>query len=777
MRDYFRFRGLFQLFPIRLLLVHIKRNTLLAIVWVFLFGVVVQDWGRVMGMPYLFLDPEYQNAVSGLSMGILGAAFGTFSMAFHLTGYVLDGDKFKFLAAKKHPFLVYYLNNGLLPVAYLLVYGREFVLFQLATSTHSLPDILLHLACYLLGLVAVHGFVLLYFRVARHSFLPVINASLDEGLAKSTIYRVNVFRQVKNLREGRYIVSHYLNSHLHWVRAEVATANKLDIWGIFRRNHLLAVVLEFALILFLLLLGYLFDNQQSRVPAAASILMLLSLIALLAGAIGYWLRGWGLAAGIGALVLVNFLLSHRFIKADYFAPGIDYSCVRPDSSVATRPPSDMLVAADLARTQAILAKRLSAIGTGDTAPAKPKLAIVCLSGGGQRASLWAYRALQHANAQTNGALWQHTAIVLGASGGMLGAATYREMMLRKSTMGEQDAMFAALGKDMLNGVIFTYFSHDLPFRYKHYGFAGRRYPFDRGRAFDLQFHTNTSQLLNKPLGAYASPERQGHTPLLVLTPTVAADGRKLIIATTGLSFLCKGMAADLPGARSTVSAIELMRFYAGCKPMELDFISALRMNATFPYVMPNISLPSVPPMRVMDAGLSDNFGIANATKFIAAMQPWLEKNTSGVILLSIRDSPRGGFVAKKERQTLINQALNPIGSLYNNWAYLQEAQNDQLLAATKANCKVPIDYLTIEYNIGTGDSLRGDDGQIVKSKHLQERASLSWHLTAFEKENIYRGIFAGRNGDVIKRLKGLLSVDTAGMGANTKPTGPATRTY
>jgi hypothetical protein len=253
MKDLFRFRGIFQLFPMRLLLVHIKRNTLLSIVWVFLFGVAVQDWGRVMGMPYLFLDPEYKNAASGLSMGILGAAFGTFSMAFHLTGYVLDGDKFKFMAAKRHPFLLYYLNNGLLPFAYLIVYGREFVVFQLSTSTHALHSILWHLLCYYLAVGLVHGLVLSYFRIARHSFLPAINASLDEGFAKSTIYRVNVFRQIKNIREGRYVVSFYLNRHLKWVRAEAATANKIDIWGIFRRNHLLAVALEFVLIFFLLI--------------------------------------------------------------------------------------------------------------------------------------------------------------------------------------------------------------------------------------------------------------------------------------------------------------------------------------------------------------------------------------------------------------------------------------------------------------------------------------------------------------------------------------------
>ncbi len=40
----------------------------------------------------------------------------------------------------------------------------------------------------------------------------------------------------------------------------------------------------------------------------------------------------------------------------------------------------------------------------------------------------------------------------------------------------------------------------------------------------------------------------------------------------------------------------------------MRLLTALRINATFPYVLPNVWLPSKPVIDVMDAGLRDNYG-------------------------------------------------------------------------------------------------------------------------------------------------------------------------
>src|SRR5690606_20348695 len=84
-------------FPIQLLLNHIKNNQVLLLCWVLLFAIVTENFGKVFGIPYLFLDPEYMQEVSFWSFFIIGIALGGFVMAFHITSYIMDGPKFSFL--------------------------------------------------------------------------------------------------------------------------------------------------------------------------------------------------------------------------------------------------------------------------------------------------------------------------------------------------------------------------------------------------------------------------------------------------------------------------------------------------------------------------------------------------------------------------------------------------------------------------------------------------------------------------------------------------------
>ena len=62
---------------------------------------------------------------------------------------------------------------------------------------------------------------------------------------------------------------------------------------------------------------------------------------------------------------------------------------------------------------------------------KPKLIIINTSGGGLRSALWTFYSLQYADSLLHGELLKHTELITGASGGMLGAAYLRELLLRK----------------------------------------------------------------------------------------------------------------------------------------------------------------------------------------------------------------------------------------------------------------------------------------------------------------------------------------------------------
>jgi hypothetical protein len=53
----------FYSFPIQLLIVLLKKNHLLLLYWIILFGWVTNSSSQTFGIPYLFLDPEYMGSV------------------------------------------------------------------------------------------------------------------------------------------------------------------------------------------------------------------------------------------------------------------------------------------------------------------------------------------------------------------------------------------------------------------------------------------------------------------------------------------------------------------------------------------------------------------------------------------------------------------------------------------------------------------------------------------------------------------------------------------
>src|SRR5262249_55743604 len=75
--------------------------------------------------------------------------------------------------------------------------------------------------------------------------------------------------------------------------------------------------------------------------------------------------------------------------------------------------------------------------------------------------------------------------------------------------------------------------------------------------------------------------------------------------------------------------------------------TAARMSASFPYVLPAVPLPTNPPRRVVDAGYYDNYGVNIAASWIFTHMDWIRKNTSGVVVIHIRD---GASNAERRRE-------------------------------------------------------------------------------------------------------------------------------
>ena len=154
--------------------------------------------------------------------------------------------------------------------------------------------------------------------------------------------------------------------------------------------------------------------------------------------------------------------------------------------------------------------------------------------------------------------------------------------------------------------------------------------------------------------------------------------------------------------------------------MNLRLLTALRMNATFPYVLPNVWLPTDPVIDVMDAGLRDNYGIETAVRFIHVFSDWIKENTSGVTLLQIKDRQGGGWEHPFESKAVSEIVTKPLLLLQLNWYKMQQYNHQDQLGMVS-------DLLPGQFNR-------------INFHYLPEKeetkAALNFHLTQREKVDI-----------------------------------------
>ena len=184
-------------------------------------------------------------------------------------------------------------------------------------------------------------------------------------------------------------------------------------------------------------------------------------------------------------LLVNHLVGEDFFSHRYQAFGLDYRGKPVEYSIPSlrKVHDSSAVVQDKALTLQQLDHWRARFGSE-----KPKMAIVCVSGGGKRAALWTIGTLQVADSLTGGALYDHTVLITGASGGLIGATYYRELQLRKS-QGEQTNPYAAkhrarIAADNLNPLIFSLLANDLFVGLTRYEYGGNVYRKDRAFTFE-----------------------------------------------------------------------------------------------------------------------------------------------------------------------------------------------------------------------------------------------------------------------------------------------------
>ena len=737
-------------FPIQLFVILLKKNQLLLVYWILLFGFITGTVASRMGIHYLFLDPEYSGTVGWWSFFVIGMMCGSFIMVYNISSYITNATAFPFIASLSRPFMKYTLNNFIVPALFVIVYFYKLWLFQQRSEFQEAGIILLQYAGFLTGMSLIITVTLIYFfrtnkDIVRMYGLKAADTDLSVPLAEH-VGKMGSLRQLFRFkRRFPWRVDTYLSTPFR-VKLVRHTGHypRQMFDSVIRQNHLNAALVEIFVFVMFILLGLFREYKLFQIPAGASIFLLFSMFIMLTSAFRFWIREWAATAFIALFIILNYLSQFDFAGRQNKIYGLKY----PEQKKTYHP----FGTDDFPKPEEVKADSLSEIMALENwkekfanDSIKPKLVLINVSGGGLRAATWTFTAMRFADSITSGRMMEHARLITGASGGMIGAAYYRELLDLKK-LGMIPTLYEGkyienISSDLLNPVGVSLVVNDLFFNMQKFTLDGQRYNKDRGYAFEKFLNESTGNVLNKTLADYKEDEQDAVIPMMIFTPAIVNDGKRLFISSSPVSFLL----GDEPKAnfhyRRLNDCIEYRDYFKDFDAGKSKFTSVLRMNATFPYILPAVTLPTEPAVQVMDAGMRDNFGLKTTFRYLFTMQDWIEKNTSGVIILQVRDTRKERVREIRSRGTMLENLVSPIGNFYGNLLIVQEYETDEESEYLKEFLDIPLDLIVVEL------------------PSYEEGISMSWHLTTSEKNFIRNAVHLPANANDFDKMQKLLNVN------------------
>ncbi|MEZ4954954.1 MAG: patatin-like phospholipase family protein [Saprospiraceae bacterium] len=733
-------------FPFQLFIMHLRSNLLLIFTWIVLTMIIAGNIGGKFGLQYLFLSPEYMGKVGFWSFFYVGIGFGAMVMSWNLTTYLLSAYRFSFLASLGRPFTKFALNNILVPGGFTLLYLYFYFQFGTTYELKSTGEVLLNCAGFLMGFLCLVLLISLYFNFTNKdifSLLKINEANKIEGKIAPHKDDLPILEDIR-LNRNQWRVDTYLNETFRprLVRS-VAHYDPVLLLRVFRQNHLNALIVQLFTFIVLIALGGFMDRPALRIPTGASIFLLASIMMAIAGAVSYWFNKWRVTGILVMLFFINMLTRNDLFHHKNKAYGLDYSIApaiyQPDSLMQFTRPAQ--VDADKQSTIAILENwKRKVSGNGK----KPKMLFYCVSGGGLKSAAWSTLVMQTADSLTGGKFMDQTVLISGASGGMIGSTFYRELSLRKK-LGEpvdlycQDHIYT-ISQDLLNPISFTIVTNDLFLPWATFEEGGHRYKKDRGYIFEKALNENTNGLLHKTIGDYAQPEQDALIPMVFITPSIVNDGRRLVISSQSVTYMMVEPAGVEIPESIQVDAVDFGHVFKAQGAKNLRFTTALRMNATYPYVLPNVTLPSNPAIEVLDAGFRDNFGLKSATRFVTVFSDWIKENTDGVVFVIVRAFDRERIISSKDNQGILETIFNPLEIAFKVIS-LQDYEHDNELGFIY-------------------DILGKDHFDIIRFTYVPSQfvkdSPISFYLTERERKDILQGILTAESQKNMQKLKAVL---------------------
>jgi Patatin-like phospholipase len=318
---------------------------------------------------------------------------------------------------------------------------------------------------------------------------------------------------------------------------------------------------------------------------------------------------------------------------------------------------------------------------------RPKLVLLTATGGANRSGLWTAKVLfELHNDPALKDFPKHLRIITGASGGMVGASYYVGSVQKDGQL-QEGFRPEDIAQDFLTPIVNSLVFREVPYL----AVPTEYYDRDRGEMLDLAMEGDVPRIdpavkgrlnavFSRSFADLAPGEREGWRPSLIFSPMIIEDGRRLLISNRHVPFLTVNRGDFLLPNRPTFSdpegstrvtstqrkgrsskrvkagdekhdvysrpAVEFFRLFPASRD-RFRLSTAARMNATFPFVSPAVSIPTKPPRRVVDAGYFDNTGVSVATGWLYQHREWVAKACSGVIVIQVRD-----FASHRENRHL-----------------------------------------------------------------------------------------------------------------------------
>jgi hypothetical protein len=731
-------KGLLYSFPIQLVLLHFKKYQVLLLFWYILGSAINGSFMSTFGADSLFLAPEYLGDVNAVSTAFIGVAMGIFIMSWHITVFILHSNHFKFLATTSKPFLKFFINNSVIPILFLLFYCYRAVQFDLVRELMTVGEILILIAGFLLGLILLTVISLSYFFGAERTMMR----TMDPIIKEPHKYAGHYDAEGKHFHEkGLIHVEWFYNTRMKLKKPRNISHYSRDfVETVFKRHHFSAVISIIFAFLFLAVVGMFQDVKAFQLPAAAGILLLFSIMMAASAALVYWLKSWSLPVLVVIIVIVDLMFRYDLIDTRNKAYGLDYTDVE-DRPHYTR--DSIMKLCSLEKMEADKAEMIIVLNKWKTRQGteKPVMYIMNFSGGGTRSATFAMNVLQRLDSISNGELLKKTFLISGASGGMLGATYYRELYRLKQQGKNADPgdkkYVDNISRDLLNPLFSSMVTRDIFAPAQKFSVGSQNYIKDRAYAFEEQLNDNSGGMLGGQLKDYVADEKEARIPLMFYASTISGDGRKMLISTRPISYMMRNWPDSASGVYGEPDAIDFCSFFRRQDPYNLRLLTAMRINATFPYVLPNVWLPTKPIIDVMDAGIRDNFGQETTLRFLSVFNDWLKENTSGVVFIQIRDRKSGDWEEHKEREGFTSLFTKPITVIQLNWMKMQDYYHEELISYADDKFDFPFEKCSFTY--------------VPTNKN--QAAALNFHLTAKEKIDLYDALGSVSNQRSFSRFR------------------------